>query len=424
MKNLIFAFLAMLFVSPSYAAHLADSDFFEYEVLFTNPVCEEYKYTTAVISESGNNLVSKPKDVYCRYSDSEASRKRENFPEARLIEWIKDVNTKEIFFAYLSFSNSVVRSEICKAVKERGVKVTFVLDNSTALTEATELQNCSTPEGGKPELVLRGLEGGLGYAHNKLFIVNPNSSDKIRIVFSSGNLTSGVVLHHENWNFITTSVASNFAQAHLCLMQGMLNHGRTLTEYVQFIQSCRRAIKAPAETDVQTFFVPGEGELATRALDQNIRRATDISVAAHRFSYYRLLEMLNQKLRTNRKAKVRMVHDDDTYWVGTTGVQVGSNLVSEYRNVERLVNLGAEARYMQTNHQLFLLHHNKFLVFDDKAVFTGAGNLTGEAFNRNFENFYLVTIPHVAKAYRTQYEHLWKNLATAPADMPTQDVHP
>ena len=56
------------------------------------------------------------------------------------------------------------------------------------------------------------------------------------------------------------------------------------------------------------------------------------------------------------------------------------------------------------------LQHNKFLVFtrkDEKGtVFTGAGNLTGAAFYKNFENFYLISIPEVHQKFLKQYDYL------------------
>ena len=60
----------------------------------------------------------------------------------------------------------------------------------------------------------------------------------------------------------------------------------------------------------------------------------------------------------------------------------------------------------------------------EDAVFCGAGNLTGTGFSENWENYYYVTIPEVVEAYRAQYEHMWNDLATASADMPTENVMP
>ena len=82
---------------------------------------------------------------------------------------------------------------------------------------------------------------------------------------------------------------------------------------------------------------------------------------------------------------------------------------------------------METNHNSRLLHHNKFMIFRGEtvnAVFTGAGNFTSTAFNENFENFYMITIPHVKQRFAWQYWHMWTQLASDPGDLPTENVMP
>jgi hypothetical protein len=86
---------------------------------------------------------------------------------------------------------------------------------------------------------------------------------------------------------------------------------------------------------------------------------------------------------------------------------------------------------METNHSQHLLHHNKYLVLNmpagserPSAVFCGAGNLTGTAFQSNLENFYYVEIPEVVAAYNRQYDHVFADLATATGDLPSANVLP
>ena len=125
-----------------------------------------------------------------------------------------------------------------------------------------------------------------------------------------------------------------------------------------------------------------------------------------------------------------MVFDDDVYWAGH-GEQVGDNAAHEYTNAMSLVNLGGDARWMETNHAMHLLHHNKYLIFNmpensqyKSAVFCGAGNLTGTAFTSNFENFYYVEIPSVVAAYNKQYDHVWNDLASHYKRLPKENVLP
>jgi hypothetical protein len=401
----------------------------EYEVRFTNPVCKDYKYTQPVKSNAGALLTQKPKDVFCSNTDKTVSGSRPEAPQYKLLSWINDPATKEIFFAYLSFSNSTVMKAVCEAVKTRKVKVTFVLDDTSDMSVADQLIACD------PNLVRfekRGHDGGIGYAHNKLFLINPypeNGGD-MKLAFSSGNMTSGIVLHHENWHFITPERDTFFAKAHLCLVEGVLDHATSKADYASFIKSCKAQIAEPEETDVKTFFIPGEGYRATDFVVKGIRNAKQIRLAAHRFSYNRMLDALRQEMSSTNKAELQMVYDDDTYWAGH-GDQTGDNESWEYDNVTDLVSRGAQARWMETNHGGHLLHHNKYLVFNmpqgssmPSAVFGGAGNLTGTGFTTNFENFYYVEIPEVVAAYNKQYDHVWNDLATTDANLPSENVLP
>ncbi len=413
------------FATPAHADRLVDDPRFSYEVLFTNPICREYRYDRAIESVSGKPLEAKPKNVFCRRGDAQASAERPDSPQTRLIQWIRDPEIQEIFMASLSLSNSAIKRELCQAVVERGVKLAFVLDQTSDLSEAQELLSCrSRLDGSSPRMITRGHQRGIGYAHVKLFIFSSASSEATKIVFGSGNVTSGVVLHHENWNFIRASTGSHFVQSHLCLREALTDHAQNKAAFNAFMSACRASIQAPQESDIQAYFVPLDGRSATDTLSRLVQQARTVLLAAHRFSFSRLRSDLANKLTSDPSAMVRVVADDDLYWAGTTGEAIGPNQPSEYRALRQLMNLGAQARYLETNHAEHLLHHNKFAVFDERTVFTGAGNFTGTAFSENLENFYVTTIPAVVRAYHVQYEHLWNTLATRPGDMPRENVLP
>ncbi len=406
--------------------------FSEYDVLFTNPVCADYSYDQEVHSIGGDLLTQKPKNVWCSRSDAAASGDRDEAPQKKLLSWIDDPETKEIFFTYLSFSNRVVKNALCRAIEERSVRVSFVLDSGTDLATANSLLECAPGDGveaHRPKMYLRGGVGGLGFAHNKTFMINPTEG-QFRLAFSSGNMTSGIVLHHENWHFITPERDTHFTQAHLCMKKGVIEHGSTATQYKRFIKGCRETIEYPEESDIKVFFVPGEGDRATKFMTDAIKAAAQIRLAAHRFSYNKMLAALKTAMNSDSPPDLDIVVDDDMWWVGQ-GDATGDNIISEYYNVDNLIELGAEARWMETNHTEHLLHHNKYLVFNmpagsrkASAVFSGAGNLTGAGFNTNFENFYYVEIPAVVDAYNVQYDHVWDELATATNDLPAENVLP
>jgi hypothetical protein len=405
-----------------------------WEVLATNPTCKEYAYPedTEVYSVAGERLVAKPKDVFCTRFDSSASGSRPESPQYRLIEWIQDPTTTEIFFTYLSFSNSKVTKELCTAITERNVKVTFVLDSSSDTAKADELLACTPdpekfPEPNMPRFESRGHTPGIGYAHNKIFMVNPGA-ETIKFAFSSGNMSSGVVLHHENWHFITLPAATHFAQAHLCVIEAELEHYQSASEFRAFLKTCRADIPYPEEGDAKVFFAPAEGSRASKALTDAIAKADDIRIAAHRFSYTTMINALVKRLDGWEPPAVRLVADDDMYWAGRDEA-VGDNSAFEFYKTRSLVNRGGEVKWMETNHYEHLLHHNKFLVFDmpegtPDGFFGGAGNLTGTAFGENWENFYYVTIPDVVEKMGAYHDHLFNDLATAEDDMPETNVQP
>jgi len=437
-----------------YPDKLVDYKPFKYEVLFTDPVCGVYKYNTAVYSQSGQKLTQKPENVYCKNKyDLKRSGDRSVSPQYRLVEWINQLiqssnSNKEIFFTYLSFRNRTVKDALCVAAKN-GVKINFVMSSTEDQAAAQELVSCN------PELVhmkTRGMEGGLGYAHNKFFIINPNSKREFKIVFSSGNMTSGPVIHHENWNFITTHAQSHFAQSHVCTMNAEWNDktGRDRKSYMQAIKDCRAAIKAPEEKDIKVFFVPGEGEPETGTTKKTaveymlngqesypgIMNAKKIWMGCHRFFYSKMVNALSKRMSYGQKPDMRIVADDDTFYkANDPEYTIGDTMPEEYARMKQLADKGAQIKFMETNGEEHQLHHSKYLIFgtydkkpsenpvdDFTAVFTGSANLTGAGFNKNWENSYYITIPEVVKAFATHYAYTWDKLATSPEMLPKQGL--
>lgn len=425
MKKLLL--ILSLHTISTFAVSLKDYTPYKYEVLFTNPICDLYSYPEALETNDESLVLTKPKNVYCKNSDLEKQYQRENSPHNRIVDFITDKKTKELFLTYLSFSNKDVIEKLCTVLKE-GKKVTLIIDENGKDRGGKELFESLTACAGKEGLFrgeFRGGTGSLGYAHNKIIIVNPNSKKEVKLVFSSGNMSSGTSIHHENWHFVTTNINSYFAQAHLCLMNGMLEAGESKKVFADYIQECRSQIKTEEETDIKVFFVPGEGTKAMGAIEKGFEFADTIDMAAHRFSNKDIIKLMISATKSGKK--VRFVLDDDIYWGGVLRQSVGLNTGNEVRNANTVRLAGTDIRYMQTNHNSFLLQHNKYLIFNDSvkgAVFTGAGNLTGAAFTKNFENFYYITIPEVALSFNAQYTHVWNDLATSYEKMPREMVMP
>ena len=432
-----------------YFDRLQDYKPYKYEVLFTDPECGVYTYTEEVLSVSGKKLTQKPENVYCKNKyDLRRSGDRQQSPQYRLVEWINQPNVKEIFFTYLSFRNKTVKNALCEVAK-KGVKIRFVMSSTEDTTIAQELIACS-PE--NVEMKARGMEGDLGYAHNKFFIINPNSKNEFKIVFSSGNMTSGPVIHHENWNFITTNANSQFAQAHMCAVKAEWDEtaGRSRDAYIKSIKDCRASIKAPEEKDIKVFFVPGEGEPESKfakkltALDYllngdpvaktpGIKNSKRIWLACHRFMYSKMIYALDNRMKNPKYSPdMRIVCDDDTYYKAVDETYaIGDTMPVEFFKMDALRQKGAKLKFMETNGTEHQLHHSKYLIFADrntgeksaedfKAVFTGSANLTGAGFNKNWENSYYITIPSVVRDFATHYVYTWDKLATAIEDLPKQ----
>lgn len=419
-----------------------------YDVRFTNPLCEAYRYDPSVLAVNGEALAAKPKNVYCRRGDVGPSAARPESVQAKVLEWIDAIGAgDEVFLAYLSFSNTTVGDALCGAL-ERGAKVTFVLDKPTP--QGDRVAAC----GG--EVLLRGNRGGIGYAHNKLIMVNPAAAgpgdadpDYVRLVFSSGNMSSGVVTHHENWHFIEAARAGYFAQAHACMVaaQRDADASSTKAKYRDALRACRADIEAPEEDDIKAFFIPSRDD-ARRAetyLLGAIGEAAEIDLGAHRFGHSKLVNALADRLRAG-ELTLRMVADDDLYWLDPEvgdAAEVGSNVGFEADNVAELEAAGGDAfeiRYLETNHAEKLLHHNKYLLYRTEsgapfALLAGAANLTSAGFNDNFENIYFIKVPAALAAFERQLAGVWDGeraegatqdppIATPRERMPVADVAP
>lgn len=424
MKHTILGMSLLALSAPALAVKLSDYRPYKFEALFTNPTCATYSYSRPMITESGKTVTAKPKDVYCKPADEAASVARPNSPQYRLKEWITAEETKELYLAYLSFSNKNIVSALCEAVA-KGVKLTMVLDTGETKEpnkDAEGLKRCG--RSGLVSVNYRGSTGGLGYAHNKILMVNPGT-ETVRVVFSSGNMSSGTSTNHENWNFVTTSGKSYFAAAHKCVVEAMISGGDSTTNFRNELNACRDKISAQPETDVKVFFAPTDGRAALAQVKKAGESSKSISAMSHRLSG----EMARtfQSFLTKGKP-VRFILDDDIYWAKKLGEDTGRNTTIEAAKIYRdLISKGMNTRFLETFHTGFQLQHNKFIVYNfgnSGAVFTGAGNFTSAAFTKNFENFYYIETPEVVEAYEKQYDLYFNKMATSEEDMPRYNVLP
>lgn len=431
-----------------------------YDVLFTDPECRLYSYIVDTKSTKGITLANKPKNVYCRNQfDLATSGNRPESPQYQIVELVKSKQTRQIFMTYLSFRNKAVKKALCERIQSSDpIPVHLIMSSSEDTTVVDEIVSCN------PKYMTygtRGLEGDLGYAHNKIFMALTKPIDitrldtagkldwmsqiqkgeRITIVFSSGNMTSGPVMHHENWHFINTDAGTHFAKMHMCVMQSEWDEksGRERNAYMKAIRDCRTSLISQGllqEQDIHAFFVPGEGENKSDSspflvngaegasashhmvfgdgINPGIRDAGRIWIGAHRFFYSRMIRELSRRMESDNKPDLRIVVDDDTYYKFIDDSHAGDTMPQEWLNIEGLVQLGGQVRLMETNEQEHQLHHSKYLLFfknkkdtTPASLLCGAANLTKAGFTKNWENIYYITIPHVVDAFARHYEKFW-----------------
>lgn len=432
---MIFRILLLLLLPfNSFAISIKDYSPFKYEVLFTNPICKKYFYEAPILNLLGEEVLNKKENAYCTPTDARRVNKQQGTPHEKILKWIKDPETKEIFMAYLSFSKSSVIRSLCSAIKKRNVKLTLIVDKNNdehRMRRILSLKECAKSNNSSVPVILTGGHKGegfnkTGFAHNKLVIINPNSKDKVRLIFSSGNMSSGTTTHHENWHFVTTNINSYFAQSHICLRDGLLNYEDSKSTFAHFIKSCRKKIKSPEEDDIKVFFIPGEGRKATKFLHSEFDNSINVKMAAHRFSNTSIIKMIDRNLK-RPDFKVSIIVDDDLHWAGIYNQDFGRNTLYEYKKLMKLKEMGLEIKFIETfmdnieQPKSLQLQHNKFMIFTkpnaNGTIFTGAGNLTNAAFYKNFENFYLISIPEIHKAFIEQYDYLI-SIALSKNEMP------
>ncbi|MBL4636151.1 MAG: hypothetical protein JKY56_19985 [Kofleriaceae bacterium] len=287
------------------------------------------------------------------------------------------------------------------------------------------------------------------------------TNNTVKMVFGSGNLSSGTHLHHENWHFAEFSRDSYFVQSHVCLIDALIDPSEASTDgkgaFRTAMNDCRDQIESPEEDDLQAFFIPVlEDRNAIRAIMQiQMLAASSVDIAAHRFSWRQMLDAITFQLQGEPGFEARLITDDDVYWlqplVGAPAV-VGFNSENEAEEITALIEAGGGAtgdfddesrfavKFMETNHRGFLLHHNKFMIFRNElgqatSVIYGAANFTGTGFGSNLENVYFTTRPEIVAAFDHQFSRFWGDSAvtsrdpeppraTAAADMPIDDIQP
>lgn len=396
-------------------------------------------------------------------------------PLVRLLEWLDGTKAgDEIFSASFSFSSRPVVTSLCKAA-DRGAKVKVFINKPSRINGTIKklLEECTNIE------TLQYKQKGR-LAHAKMFLIlhrnqdhTPKRLNQAYLTFESANVSSGTWGHHENWNFIKQAESNWFIQDHICLRDAITAPNlANLGNLYQSISSCRKAKKINSKRQNQiiaNFFVPKSGgqyndrKELLQVFDE-IDKSQKVQIEIHHLSHKKIFAKLAQKLDTDPDFKLFILLDNELYWSGATisrkivldeihyyahddfsnhcfSYKSESELRTikekmrscslinafEWHGIKKLMVKGAKVRFVENNFRAKKLWHNKIAIFtykhpdsfgNSKSVFSGAGNFSKAAFQRNFENFYLIKIPHVVSAYEKHFDYFWQN-ALEEQDLPT-----
>lgn len=376
--------------------------------------------------------------AWCESSDAAAAAKKSGI-EDHLESWVNNPKVKSIKMAYFSFSNKNTVRMLCKAAVDRGLKAVLYIHGQSIVDNVNTLKNCSPQN---IQVIERGTTFGTqnGYLqHAKIFLASelenmkPQSdltgqdaadalTSTVYIASSSANMSSyGTSLHFENWMFFDAKANTQMAQKNLCFFKGIENmQNNDRDSYAAIYKDCREKIQAPQNNDIVFYPNPHGGinpEPYRDMLDLIKGANQSIKIGIHRFTSTGMFKALADKAAT---IPVDIIMDDDTLRTGVksggAALDVGANDVQAYRAVR---DGGAKVTFMETNADSNKhLFHNKFMIVDDKILFAGAGNFTTTSLNAfgngNFEQFYIIRIPEMVKAYSDAWEQL--RLLSTPTD--------
>lgn len=388
-----------------------------FDVLFTDPLCHE----------TGQGVRD---GARCNGTEKAASMEHAGI-HARLLETIRSATTYKqahpeapvkLYMTYLSwYHDGGLKAAVLDAI-HAGVEFQGYFDPGYGVEIPAELEAMNDPHvrigwlGGHTD-----NEGVWRLMHIKLTMVDYGSDDEpMRIVFSSANLSpSGLSLHFENFVFARVLRSSNFAQRHLCAMQGLEADkypSRNQTDsfanvFEQVYDDCVAQIATPPDPALNVFFTPDEGKTALGFLKARMREASgSIDMAIEHYSEWSLA---GTQTWLAESIPSRLVLDDQTLYMDGESSEGDNGM---WRGI--LQGSSIDQRFVRTNADIHQLQHNKYVVIDGEAVFCGAGNFTGAAFRKNYENFYYLAVPSLAARFQTHFDHLFDDLGSRLDEIP------
>jgi phosphatidylserine/phosphatidylglycerophosphate/cardiolipin synthase-like enzyme len=366
--------------------------------------------------------------TWCDGSDHEEAI-NESGIESELLSWINNPSTDFIRISYMTFTSETLADALCSAAELRRLPVDIYLQFENIASRETstgvykKLIECSEKH---PTLRLlkRGTESWLNHAKIFLAAINDPSFEggqRLHFTSSSANLSqSGLGLHYDNWLFFDAPADHYLARQNLCFfeaLENMVTVEQRLDKglFQNSIQNCFHTIEVPSKAPVRFLAVPATADMERplASLLDLIRGAkSTIRIAVHKMtqtgsSRFTLVENLVKKLKQG--VKVEIVFDDDLIikelkLPGSSGLNVSRPELEAYRTL--LAN-GADITFIDTNESEQLYMHNKYMIFDDASVFTGAGNFSSASLlGTNTEQFYIIEDEKLVGAYGKAWQEL------------------
>jgi hypothetical protein len=409
------------------------------------------KQNCKIIEPSG--LQHKP--TYCAMEDTT--------PSTELSGMVKNINeqldsvkdnaaTARVSVAYFSFSNKLVQKKLCELSKA-GVNIRVFLDggSSGTLDQLIMTNPDCKDASGRLNVRLSYLgghtDGGAGgiwrLHHNKFLMIDPGTGEKVKMNFSSGNLsTFGTSLHLDHWVTMEAPRNSNIIKAQKCVMEGLekaaqinddeaessAGNGTDLDQaitqgYISTRESCfdannvkPRVSGGSVDTQIAQIlekeqiaplFSPNNNSYVERAFISSIRK-----LKSGQYMYIAIQHFLHGGVKSalldaaSRGVDVRLIMDDDA-------LRGESEVPGVDKMIKDLINLSGgkiQVRLAETNHGAGgngAMMHNKLAILNGEMSFSGAGHYTNAALRNNWENFYFVTSKSVLKSYAKYFKYLW-----------------
>ncbi len=360
---------------------------------------------------------------------------------------LMDPKKSKVSVAYFSFSNKEIQKKFC-SLSANGVQIRVFLDNN------------SGPKPGQPgqidELIMNNPEcldsegrlnvklsylggntkigdGGIWQLHHNKFLMIESPNQKVKLNFSSGNLsTFGTSLHLDHWVMTNAAPETNFIRSHKCVLHGLeaavdkskepLASGKIIGQsYIQAREKCfdemnvtpRQSLpntddqieKTLAAEEIAPLFSPNNNRYVEKSFISALGKVPSngyIYIAIQHFLHPGVSAALTKAAA--RGVDVRLIMDDDA-------LRGESDVPGVDIMIKKLILIkGIQIRFAETNRQAGgggALMHNKFAILNGQMTFSGAGHYTHAAMNVNWENFYFTKNKIILLSYKKYFSELW-----------------